>query len=388
MINIGLLTNCNGFVIYVEDSLPDLRPSDKDLLYIRSQVGVKVTVHDDIYELIGEISSSTDNDGDDRDVELEKYFTTNLSESISQVMARTKQTERKEEKNRQRYPPAKKSPRKDDSDSSIEVTARTQELESMGHSKSPRKKPGRQSQSKPPASTGLTSEEDSTSGGSSRRKRRRIESEDDTEPESFPPKKTGTGVGKHRKQLNRKPLRKINIQTPQKGLTMKEMTREWNRTGRLGLKSETAQGWLKKTTKKREGQQQALRKVAPGTRALREIRHYQRCRTFLIAVLPFQWLMQELTCSSLYTRDGLRWQSNALFTLQSAAEAYMAGYFHDVNLCVLHCKVKTINRQDIWLAITIRGREHVGGKAQVSDVGASNVSSYTIADAWEKKTVP
>ena len=68
-------------------------------MYIRSQVGVKVTVHDDIYELIGEISSSTDNDGDDRDVELEKYFTTNLSKSISQVMARTKQTERKEEKN-------------------------------------------------------------------------------------------------------------------------------------------------------------------------------------------------------------------------------------------------------------------------------------------------
>ena len=172
---------------------------------------------------------------------------------------------------------------------------------------------------------------------------RRIESEDDTEPESSPPKKTGTGVGKHRKQLNRKPLRKINIRTPQKGLTMKEMTREWNRTGRLGLKSETAQGWLKKTTKKREGQQQALRKVAPGTRALREIRHYQRYRTFLIAVLSFQWLVRELTCSSLYMRDGLRWQSNALFTLQSVAEAYMAGYFHDVNLCVLHRKVKTIN---------------------------------------------
>ena len=104
-------------------------------------------------------------------------------------------------------------------------------------------------------------------------------------------------------------------------------------------------------------------------------------------MLPLQRLVRELTCNSLYTRNGLRWQSNALFTLQSAAEAYMAGYFHDVNLCALHRKVKTINRQDIWLAITIRGREHVSGKAQVSDVGASNVSGYTIADAWEKKMV-
>ena len=66
----------------------------------------------------------------------------------------------------------------------------------------------------------------------------------------------------------------------------------------------------------------------------------------------------------------------------------MAGYFHDVNLCALHRKVKTINRQDIWLAIMIRGREHDGGKAQVSDVGASNISGYTIADTLEKKTVP
>ena len=255
MINIGLSTNCNGFIIYVEDSLPDLRPSDKDLVYIHSQVGVKVTVHDDVYDLIGEISSSTDSDRDDRDVELEEYLTANLSESLSQVMARTKQTERKEEENRQHYPPARKSPRRDDSDSSIEAAVRAQESEPMGHSKSLRKKPGRQS--KPPVSTGLMSEEDSTSGGSGRRKRRRIESEDDSGPDSPPTKKTGTGVGKHSKQLNQKPLRKTAPRAPQKGLTMKEMTREWNRTGRFGLKSETAQGWLKKTMKKREGQQAA-----------------------------------------------------------------------------------------------------------------------------------
>ena len=98
--------------------------------------------------------------------------------------------------------------------------------------------------------------------------------------------------------------------------------------------------------------------------------------------------MREVCNNSLYAKEGLRWQSNALFTIQSASEAYMSGFYHDVNLCALHRKVKTINRQDIWLAITIRGREHVGGKAQVADVGACNVSEYCVADASEKKTAP
>ena len=63
----------------------------------------------------------------------------------------------------------------------------------------------------------------------------------------------------------------------------------------------------------------------------------------------------------------------------------MAGYFHDVHLCALHRKVKTINHQDIWLAIQIRGRDHVGGKMQLSDVGATNAAGYTVADATKKK---
>ena len=57
------------------------------------------------------------------------------------------------------------------------------------------------------------------------------------------------------------------------------------------------------------------------------------------------------------------------FTLQGAAEAYMGGFFHDVNLCALHRKVKTINHKDVTLTIEICGREHVGGKPQMSDVG-------------------
>ena len=74
-----------------------------------------------------------------------------------------------------------------------------------------------------------------------------------------------------------------------------------------------------------------------------------------------------------------------MFVLQLASEAYIAGFFHDVNLCAIHRNVITIGRKDIWLAIEIRGREHVGGKAQISDAGAVNPSEHFISSASEKR---
>ena len=84
----------------------------------------------------------------------------------------------------------------------------------------------------------------------------------------------------------------------------------------------------------------------------------------------------------------MRWQANALFALQSATEMYMAGFYNDVNECAHHRKVKMINRKDIFLAISIRGREHVSGRSQVSNVGVANVSGVRVADSSEKKTAP
>ena len=65
----------------------------------------------------------------------------------------------------------------------------------------------------------------------------------------------------------------------------------------------------------------------------------------------------------------------------------MSGFFHDINLCAIHRKVVTIGRKDIWLAVQIRGREHVGGRAQVSDVGNVNFSCYRISDRSEKQAL-
>ena len=101
-------------------------------------------------------------------------------------------------------------------------------------------------------------------------------------------------------------------------------------------------------------------------------------------LIPFQCLVRDIV-EDLRTEGGLRWQANALFTLQTATEAYMCCFFADCNLCALYHKVVTINRKDVWLAIQIRGRDHVGGKAQVSDIGASNVLKHLIADPTEQR---
>ena len=81
----------------------------------------------------------------------------------------------------------------------------------------------------------------------------------------------------------------------------------------------------------------------------------------------------------------LHWQSIALFTLQTASEAYIAGFFYDVNLCAIHRRVITINRKDIWLTIELCGHDHVGGKSQISDVGVTNPSGTIVSDRTEKK---
>ena len=67
----------------------------------------------------------------------------------------------------------------------------------------------------------------------------------------------------------------------------------------------------------------------------------------------------------------------------------MAGFWHDTNLCTLHWKVVTVNCKDVWLATEIRGREHIGGWSQVSNVGNVNVTFKNIhlADPSEKKGV-
>nr|XP_033771279.1 histone H3-like centromeric protein A isoform X1 [Geotrypetes seraphini] len=96
------------------------------------------------------------------------------------------------------------------------------------------------------------------------------------------------------------------------------------------------------------------RRYRPGTRALMEIRKYQKSTELLLRKLPFSRLVQEICCA--FSRGfNYRWQSMALLALQEAAEAFLVRLFEDSYLCTIHAKRVTLYVQDIQLARRIRG---------------------------------
>ncbi|KAK3857654.1 hypothetical protein Pcinc_036107 [Petrolisthes cinctipes] len=90
----------------------------------------------------------------------------------------------------------------------------------------------------------------------------------------------------------------------------------------------------------------------PGTRALKEIRHYQKSTQLLIPKLPFSRVVKEILQSF---GPNYRLQSLALMALQEAAECYVIGVLEMANLCSIHAKRVTIYPADIRLARRIRG---------------------------------
>ncbi len=101
----------------------------------------------------------------------------------------------------------------------------------------------------------------------------------------------------------------------------------------------------------------AKRRFRPGTRALREIRQFQRSTDLLIRKLPFARLVKEILRDH-FARPGqeYRWQATALLALQEATEAYLVSLFEDANLCAIHAKRVTIMKRDIQLARRIKGQ--------------------------------
>jgi histone H3 len=97
---------------------------------------------------------------------------------------------------------------------------------------------------------------------------------------------------------------------------------------------------------------QKKHRFRPGTKAIMEIKKYQKGTDLLIRKGPFQRLVREITDEM---HQGLRFQSNALLALQEASEAYMITLFEDCNLCALHAKRVTIMPKDMALARRIRG---------------------------------
>lgn len=96
----------------------------------------------------------------------------------------------------------------------------------------------------------------------------------------------------------------------------------------------------------------------PGTKALREIRKYQKSTDLLIRKLPFARLVREVAQEFMeheFTGALLKWQSSAIGALQEASEAFLIQLFEDANLCAIHGKRVTIMIKDVQLARRIRG---------------------------------
>ncbi|CAN9504680.1 unnamed protein product [Ophioblennius macclurei] len=99
------------------------------------------------------------------------------------------------------------------------------------------------------------------------------------------------------------------------------------------------------------------RRFRPGTRALMEIRKFQKSSNLLIRKAPFFRLVHEV-CQTM-TSVQLRWNLYALLALQEAAEAFLVLLLSDANLCAIHAKRVTIFPRDIQLARRIRGQDHL-----------------------------
>jgi histone H3/H4 len=69
------------------------------------------------------------------------------------------------------------------------------------------------------------------------------------------------------------------------------------------------------------------RRYRPGSRAIMEIRKYQKSTDLLLRKLPFARLVRELTQA--YNNTGLRWNVEAMGAIQEAAEVYMITLFQD-----------------------------------------------------------
>lgn len=91
----------------------------------------------------------------------------------------------------------------------------------------------------------------------------------------------------------------------------------------------------------------------PGTKALMEIRKYQKLTRNLIPRMALQRLVKGLMAEM-----GLDYRvtSGCLAALQDASENYIVKLFENTNLCGFHAKRVTIMPKDLQLALRISGQ--------------------------------
>ena len=132
---------------------------------------------------------------------------------------------------------------------------------------------------------------------------------------------------------------------PKKVPSALRVTKE-NANTRMTGANATPQGYYKPSEKQKNF------KWRPGTRALWEIRFYQKSMALLLWHIPFLRLIREVAQNF---KTDLRFTADATYTLQCASEDYLVRLFEDSNLCAIHAKRVAIMPKDIQLARRIQG---------------------------------
>lgn len=97
------------------------------------------------------------------------------------------------------------------------------------------------------------------------------------------------------------------------------------------------------------------RRWRPGTKALQEIRRYQRTTDLILPKSTFLRLIQEIAQQQL--GKSYRFQTSAILALQEGAEAYLVEVLGDTQLCALHAGREGIKNKDLSLAMCLRGEQ-------------------------------
>lgn len=101
------------------------------------------------------------------------------------------------------------------------------------------------------------------------------------------------------------------------------------------------------------------RRLRPGTKALREIRKFQRTVDLQLRKAPTIKLMRERMVEFETVMEGAgsppvtRMAAAAAHALHEALEAYIVGLLEDANLCAIHAGRVTLMNKDVHLAVRL-----------------------------------
>ena len=147
-------------------------------------------------------------------------------------------------------------------------------------------------------------------------------------------RKEAAKIVKAGSQGGRAPMKQTPSKMAKQTGAQKQPTAGTSGMKRISIKLAKQAGTQKQSMAGTLGNKQiAKHHYRPGTRALMEIRQYQKLVEFLIRKLPFQRLVREI---AQYFRTDLCFTSDAIFALQEASEVYLVNLMEDGNLCMIH----------------------------------------------------